>query len=110
MRRTGADSRTAAATDLAEFLVANGTPFREAHAIVGALVRESIDDGADLVALVEQHDALGPDAAALLAAGVAVARRTTPGGAGPLAIGPQFERFAARLESDHERIADSAHP
>ena len=27
-------------------------------------------------------------------------RRSTPGGAGPLAIGPQLERFAARLESD----------
>ena len=101
-----ADSPTAAATDLAEFLVAKGTPFREAHAIVGALVRQSIDDGADLVALVERHDALGPDAAALLAAGVAVTRRTTPGGAGPVAIGLQLERFAARLASDHERVED----
>ena len=105
-----ADRPTAAATDLAEFLVARGTPFRDAHAIVGALVRESIDDGADLVALVERHDALGPDAAALLAAGVAVTRRTTPGGAGPLAIGAQLERFAARLESDHERVAAVDHP
>ena len=100
-----ADSPYGAAVDLAEFLVAKGVPFRDAHAVVGALVRQSIDDGADLVALVEQHDALGADAAALLAAGVAVTRRTTPGGAGPLAIGRQLERFAARLESDRERVA-----
>jgi argininosuccinate lyase len=100
-----ADSPYGAAVDLAEFLVAKGMPFRDAHGVVGALVRQSIDDGADLVALVEQHDALGADAAALLVAGVAVTRRTTPGGAGPLAIGRQLERFAARLESDRERVA-----
>ena len=99
-----ADSPYGAAIDLAEFLVAKGVPFRDAHAVVGALVRQSVDDGADLVGLVEHHEALGAEAAALLGAGVAVTRRSTPGGAGPLAIGPQLERFAARLESDRERI------
>ena len=99
-----ADSPYGAAVDLAEFLVANGMPFRDAHAVVGALVRQSIDDGEDLVGLVERHEALGADAAALLAPGVAVTRRTTPGGAGPHAIGPQLERFAARLLSDGERV------
>jgi argininosuccinate lyase len=99
-----ADSPYGAAVDLAEFLVANGMPFRDAHAVVGALVRQSIDDGEDLVSLVERHEALGADAAALLAPGVAVTRRTTPGGAGPHAIGQQLERFAARLLSDCERV------
>jgi argininosuccinate lyase len=108
--RAAADSPASGATDLAEFLVAKGTPFREAHAIVGALVRKSIDEGAELAQLVEAHDALGADAAALLAPGVAVARRRTPGGAGPAAIGPQLERFTARLESDHERVANIGHP
>jgi hypothetical protein len=56
--------------------------------------------------LVEHHEALGAEAAALLGAGVAVTRRSTPGGAGPLAIGPQLERFAARLKSDRERITE----
>jgi len=100
-----ADTPYGAAVDLAEFLVAKGVPFRDAHAVVGALVRQSIDDGVDLVALVEQHDALGAEAAALLAPGIAVTRRTTPGGAGPHAIGPQLERFAALLASDRERVA-----
>ena len=36
-----ADDPMLAATDLAELLVAGGMPFREAHAVVGALVRES---------------------------------------------------------------------
>ena len=50
--RSAADSPYAAATDLAEFLVRNGVPFRESHAIVGALVRTSLDDGTPLAQLV----------------------------------------------------------
>ena len=99
-----ADSPYGAAVDLAEFLVAKGMPFRDAHAVVGALVRQSIDDGADLVDLVDRHDALGREASALLAPGVAVTRRSTSGGAGPTAVGLQIERFAARLVTDRERL------
>ena len=36
------------ATDLADYLVTKGIPFREAHAIVGAAVRESIESGVNL--------------------------------------------------------------
>ena len=39
----------------------------------------------------------GPDAAALVAPGVAVQRRTTKGGAGPAAVAAQLERFRAKL-------------
>jgi argininosuccinate lyase len=78
-----ADDVAAAAVDLAEWLVERGVPFRDAHHAVGALVAQSINDGTDLRALVEAADGFGPDAAALLAPGVAVTRRTTPGGAGP---------------------------
>jgi argininosuccinate lyase len=102
--RAAADSPYGAATDLAEFLVAKGTPFREAHAIVGALVRQSIDGDVALDQLVERHDALGAEAAALLAPGVSVTRRRSPGGAGPDALGAQLGRFAARLEADRERV------
>src|SRR5205809_401192 len=91
-----ADSPYGAAVDLAEFLVAKGVPFRDAHAVVGALVRQSIDDGVDLVDVVKGHEALGAEAAALLAPGVAVTRRTTAGGAGPAAVGVQLQSFAAR--------------
>jgi argininosuccinate lyase len=41
----------ALATDLAEYLVERGTPFREAHEIIGALVRETIAAGKSLEAL-----------------------------------------------------------
>ncbi len=102
--QAAADSPYAAATDLAEHLVMAGTPFREAHAIVGALVRESIDGGAALRDLVAAHPALGPEAAALLEPGVAVTRRTTPGGAGPAAVAVQLDRFRARLAADRGRV------
>ena len=98
-----ADDPAAGATDLAEFLVRAGTPFREAHAIVGDLVRRSIDDGEDLAELVAAEPRLGPDAAALLEPGVAVTMRTTRGGGGPAALPLQREAFAARLAEDRAR-------
>ena len=61
--RAAADSPYAAATDLAEFLVRAGVPFRDAHAIVGALVRESLDDGVPLAELVAGSRPWAPAAA-----------------------------------------------
>jgi len=95
-----ADSPYAAATDLAEYLVRAGTPFREAHAIVGAIVRRSIDDGLDLAPLVEAEPRLGTEAAALLRPGVAVRMRTTAGGAGPEPVARQLQAAQARLADD----------
>lgn len=100
-----ADSPYAAATDLAELLVVEGVPFREAHAIVGALVRRSLDDGLPLDELVRDEPRLGPDAAALLAPGVSVRRRTSPGSAGPAAVADQRERLAAAISSEQQRWA-----
>ncbi|MEX2659463.1 MAG: argininosuccinate lyase [Acidimicrobiales bacterium] len=101
-----ADGPTMAATDLAEHLVVGGMPFREAHGIVGGLVRASLEPGSmSLSELVADHPALGAEAVALLAPGVAVTRRTTPGGAGPGPVAAQLERFRARMDSDQGRLA-----
>lgn len=102
--QAAADSSFSAATDLAELLVSRGMPFREAHAIVGSLVRNAIDRHVDLAELVENHPALGPKALALLEPGVSVQRRTSPGGAGPDAFVVQLERFRAALDRDALRI------
>jgi argininosuccinate lyase len=100
-----ADAPTSAATDLAERLVAEGMPFREAHAVVGSLVRRSLDDGVALRDLVVAAPELGPDAAALLEPGASVQRRTTPGGAGPAPVAAQIDAFAARLTAERSRWA-----
>ncbi len=99
-----ADVVTSGATDLAELLVTRGMPFRDAHAVIGSLVRASVDDGTDLVAAVAAHSALGEEAAALLAPGVSVTRRTTRGGAGPEAVAAQLQRFDARVSADRTRV------
>jgi argininosuccinate lyase len=98
-----ADAPTSAATDLAEHLVAEGMPFREAHAVVGALVRRSLDEGIALRELVAAAPELGPDATFLLDRGTAVRRRTTPGGAGPEPVAAQLSAFAERLSVDRAR-------
>ncbi len=99
-----ADAETSAATDLAEWLVEAGTPFRDAHAIVGTLVRRCLAGEGALADLVTDHPALGSEAARLVAAGVGVRRRTTRGGAGPAPVAAQLERFRARLAIDRVRL------
>jgi len=102
--QAAADSPYGAATDLAEQLVRTGTPFREAHAIVGTLVREALDRGTPLIDLVLAHPAFVADDSALLAPGAAVQNRTTAGGAGPAAVAVQLGRFRSQLEADRGRI------
>ena len=100
---TAADAPTNAATDLAEWLVARGMPFRDAHAVVGALVRRSLDEGIALVDLVGSSPELGPEAVFLVASGVAVTRRTTAGGGGPEPVRAQLVAFTERLATDRSR-------
>jgi argininosuccinate lyase len=93
-----AASPYAAATDLAEWLVARGMPFRDAHAVVGEKVRRALAGEGSLSELVAADPQLGDEAAALLKPGVSVTRRTTRGGGSPTAVVDQIERFRARLD------------
>ena len=102
--RAAADGPAAAAVDLVEWLVERGTPFRQAHGVVGSLVRDSIQRGVPLAELVQAHPLLGSEVLELLEPGVAVTRRTSPGGAGPRPVGVQVERFRHRLELDNQRV------
>lgn len=93
-----ADTPYAAATDLAEWLVARGMPFRDAHAVVGEKVRRALAGEGSLYELVVADPQLGDEAAALLAPGVSVTRRTTRGGGAPAAVAEQITRFRAMLD------------
>lgn len=97
--RAAADVPTLAATDLAEFLVGRGVPFRDAHATVGALVRRSLAGEGSLVELVRAEPSLGSEAAALVAPGVGVTMRRTPGGAGPEPVARQLDRLRSAVGS-----------
>jgi len=104
--QAAADSPAGAAVDLAEWLVLRGMPFRQAHSVVGGLVRDSIERRVPLGELVAAHPALGQEAVALLEPGVAVTRRTTPGGAGPAAVAVQLKRFVHVLSAETARLED----
>lgn len=96
--REAASSPLVAATDLAEWMVERGTPFRSAHAIVGGLVRKAIE-GADLAELVAAHEELGPEALPLLEEGASLRRRRSHGGAAPEVVRTQIERFEQKIAS-----------
>ena len=105
---TAADDPMAAATDLAEHLVEQGTPFREAHAIVGALVRQAVERGVPLDELVSNDPNLGRGLPRAARARHAVRRRTTPGGAGPKQCRGSSRRRRDRLA--HSRGGWTAEP
>ena len=99
-----ADAETSSATDLAEWLVAGGTPFRTAHAIVGEVVRRHLAEGVSLAELVAADERLGTEAAELIGPGVGVRRRTSPGGAGPAALDEQMVRMRSALRRQREML------
>jgi argininosuccinate lyase len=90
------------ATDLADYLVAKGVSFRDAHGSVGRLVRESLETETELDALPSSsfaaaHAEFGPDVMVALSASASVARREVPGGTGPNAVRAQIEAAKASL-------------
>lgn len=83
------------ATDLADYLVEKGVPFREAHKAVGAIVRKAASqqvslDSLPLVVFQSIHPAFESDALALFDPQQSVARRESYGGTGPQAVADQL--------------------
>jgi argininosuccinate lyase len=89
------------ATDLAEWLVTRGTPFREAHEIIGSLVNRSLGGERTLADLVGESPHLGPEATELLES--SVTRAGSPGGGTPAAVDRQMARFE-ELIAAQERL------
>jgi argininosuccinate lyase len=99
-----ADDQTALATDLAEILVESGVPFRDAHAVVGSLVRQSLVGPSTLAELVASSTSFDDSVSRIFEPGAAVARRQSPGGAGLDPVSTQLDRLAVRLAADAARI------
>jgi argininosuccinate lyase len=92
------------AIDIAERLVEEGVPFRQAHERVGRLVGESVARGVPLVDLVRDDDDL-VRFSDLFEPGSALAHRSSPGASGPLASPAQRERLVNAVRSLRERLA-----
>ena len=103
--REAADVQSLSATDLAEYLVRKGTPFRQAHAIVGELVQKAISGSQSLQQLVADSPDFDADALQLIGSGVGVQLRSSPGAAGPHAAEDQRARFASVIASLRTSLA-----
>jgi argininosuccinate lyase len=84
------------ATDLADYLVRKGVPFRECHEAVGRLVREAEDQGCSLEDLSDgtfkaAHPGFEPDVRAVFDWEASVEARATPGGTARQAVLAQIE-------------------
>ena len=99
------------ATDLADYLVLKGIPFREAHHIVGNVVQQAERAGLALDALPLSfyqaiHPAFGKDVGEVFDVHSSVARRTSKGGTALEAVESQLlEARAILTEADIERAA-----
>jgi argininosuccinate lyase len=79
------------ATDVADYLVARGMPFRRAHEVVGAMVRRLLAEGRDFSELTpdewrEASDMFGDDAPKAATAAASVQARRTPQSTNPDAV------------------------
>ena len=92
----------ATATDLADYLVRKGVPFRDAHEVVAHAVKVGIDSGKDLSELpldVLQgfHASIGPDVYDVLTLQGSLNARQVIGGTAPVEAKRQIARHRARL-------------
>ena len=103
MRQAAAEGFSTA-TDLADYLVKRGLPFRDAHELVAQAVREASDAGVDLVGLGrERLKALSPlvgdDVLETLTLEGSVNARNHIGGTAPAQVRAAIARHRARLAS-----------
>jgi len=90
-------------TDLAEYLVRKGVPFREAHRVVGELVRHCLEQGRELRDLKELGELKGfsglfdEGVFELLSVDASIAARCTPGGTAPEEVKRRIEEARGRL-------------
>ena len=90
-RGESAASGLALATDVADLLVARGVPFREAHEVVGRVVRDLLASDRDFKSLTPSewrayHDQLDVDAVLRITARGSVEARRTPQSTAPGAV------------------------
>ena len=101
---TRAASGLLLATDVADYLVAKGLPFRDAHEVVGALVRRLLDEGRsfDDLSLDEwrQHSPLfGDDVRQAITPLASIEKKQTPQSTSPKAVAAVVAELKAWLDT-----------
>ncbi|SRR5581483_6926751 len=98
------------ATDLADYLVRKGVPFRTAHRIVGELVAACVAQGRQLgeVRLEDlraHSDLFEADALQAVAASASAEARNVPGGTAPPRVREAVVQARSRLAQTRDRVA-----
>jgi argininosuccinate lyase len=106
LREAAADP-SLVATEAADYLVARGVAFREAHEIVGRAIREAEKEGKSLgefslERLKTFSPAFGPDLAATLTLEASLARRRVLGGTAPETVRAAIDDLQSRLRHIEE--------
>jgi argininosuccinate lyase len=99
-----AEDEMLAATDLADALVQEGVPFREAHGLVGGLVKSAVDSGRSLSELTDSElDGVPEDARQAvrraLEAGQTIESKISAGGTSSARVNEQLERAREALSA-----------
>ena len=100
--RRAAGNPALLATEAADYLVARGIPFREAHEIIGRAIREAEREGKNLRdfpldRLQAISPAFGADLAGALTTEASLARRSVPGGTSPESVRAALREIEQRL-------------
>jgi argininosuccinate lyase len=107
--RESSDDPALVATEIADYLVNHGVPFREAHEIVGKMLRAAEQDGKTvrempLSQLKTFSPVFGEDLGAMLTLDSALARRSVPGGTAPSAVRVALNEFKTRIGKRQEKL------
>lgn len=96
------------ATDLADYLVRKGLPFRKAHELTGRIVRDCAGKGRDLSSLSLKefrgyHGSIEKDVYECIDPGRSAAARNIPGGTAPAQVKKRLRRLQRRLAAKRPR-------
>ncbi len=85
-------------TDIADYLVGKGVPFRTAHEVVGGMVRQLLAQGREFESLTpaewkQFHPAFGDDVMKAVSAQVSVRAKLTPQSTNPAAVKAQLSEM-----------------
>jgi argininosuccinate lyase len=108
VRMAAALDEAVLATDLADYLVSKGVPFRQSHHIVGQAVRQAEEKGQTLrdLSLTEYqsiHQAFGEDVYDVFDCQRSIEARDSEGGTAPAALGIQLVRAKEKLKQNEQQ-------
>ncbi|MCY4435883.1 MAG: argininosuccinate lyase [Chloroflexi bacterium] len=100
------------ATDLADYLVRKGLPFREAHAVVGSIVRLCLERGCGLadLSLAEYQEVcnrISAEVFDVISVEGSIAARDIPGGTAPVQVIAAIEHARERLRESRSALANT---